>query len=275
MRILVLVSAIPAVVAAASLPEAPDGYRWEVDPSLSDEFEGTTLDRTKWIDHLPGWEGRPPGKFMPESVVVRDGSLQISLTSMSEPDGDFTIAAGAVQSTTARAHFGYHEARIKASPLSASSNFWFFSDVLAEGETEQKFELIVQMGIGESADHSHHMKSNAMMASRPREGTAKWTKAKRTDRAALRSGIADEFHTYGCWWVDANTIRFYADGEHVYTIHPATDFDEAPFRHPLFVSFVCETFDWQPIPTGEDLADPDRNTAYIDYLRSYRLVKDQ
>ncbi|GAB5562709.1 MAG: hypothetical protein SynsKO_43560 [Synoicihabitans sp.] len=254
-------------------PEAPEGYRWEINETLTDEFNGTELDATKWYDHLPHWEGRPPGKFMPSSISVADGFLQISMTPMAKPEGKFNIAAGAVQTKSDQIHYGYYEARIKASQLSASTNYWMYRDPIETEAGRIGMELIIQFGIGKSEGFSHHMKSNAMISLSPRENGAKKQKEKRTDRVELKSGVAEDFHTYGCWWVDANTLHFYADGENVYTINPATTFGEDPYRHPLKLSFVCEVFDWQPLPTLEELNDSSRNTAYIDYSRAYRLVK--
>ena len=48
-----------------------------MNPDFSDEFNGTALDATKWLDHHPTWKGRVPGLFMPSQVSVKDGYLQI------------------------------------------------------------------------------------------------------------------------------------------------------------------------------------------------------
>lgn len=89
----------------------------------------------------------------------------------------------------------------------------------------------------------------------------------------LKSPVDAEFHTYGCWWVDANTLKFYADGEPVATVEPATDFHPEPFDHPLRMNLVCETYDWETPPSVEQLNDDTINTTLYDYVRSYTLEK--
>ncbi len=264
-----------ADVLVGSPPEAPEGFRWENVETLSDDFDGTKLDSSKWHDHNPDWIGRPPGKFLPSAVRVGDGFLKISCTTLEKPDGKFTIACGTVQSKSRNALYGYYECRMKASQLSTSSNFWMVgNDIKVPGGTVG-IELIVQFTIGNAAGFQEHMKSNAMISFKSSEQGSRRKKAKVTDRVELSSGVADDFHTYGVWWVDENTLKFYADGDYVYTINPSTEFDDKPFRQPLSVNLVCETFDWQPLPTKDELADANRNTAYFDYVRAYRLVKDR
>jgi hypothetical protein len=51
--------------------------------------------------------------------------------------------------------------------------------------------------------------------------------------------------------------------------------DPKPFRHPMMMNLVCETYAWEQVPTDEELADNERNTAYFDYVRTFRLVKDK
>ena len=44
-------------------PEPPVGQRWILNEDFSDEFNGTSLDSDKWLDHHPKWSGREPGIF--------------------------------------------------------------------------------------------------------------------------------------------------------------------------------------------------------------------
>ena len=273
-RIFTLIVLLAANAAMAQTPPAPPaGFRWEVIKELTDEFNGMELDKTKWHDHNPNWVGRVPGKFMPSSVSVKDGYLHIQVKPLSPADGEFTIAAGTVQSRQ-KALYGYYECKMKASRLSASSNFWFVSDDIQLPAGTMKQELIVQFTNGKSDQHKDFMKSNAMVAFKPRAAEAKREKAKKTDRVKLDSSVSDDFHTYGLWWVDANTLRFYVDGAYAYTIHPSTKFHDQPFQYPHSINLICETLDWQPLPTHEELTDESRNSAMVDYVRSWRLVKD-
>ena len=257
-----------------SQPTPPDGFHWELITALSDDFDGMQLNLDKWHDHNPNWVGRPPGKFLPTSVTVEDGCLHIQCKLLTPPQGKFTIACGTIQAKQ-QALYGYYECRMKASQLSTSSNFWFVSNSVDTPQGKQGSELIVQFAIGKSAQHHQFMKSNAMVSLKRPGRNAKREKAKVTNRLQLRSSVSDDFHTYGCWWVDANTIKFYVDDEYAYTIHPSKKFGDKPFRHPLTMTLVCETLDWQPTPTPAELADAAKNTTLFDYVRSYQLVRDQ
>ena len=104
-------------------PPPPEGYVWVRDGRFSDEFDGDKLDTNKWFDHHPYWEGRPPAKFMPYTVSVKDGMMQIKNGILNAPGGKFTIACGAVVSKSVEAHYGYYEVRMKASRISMSSIF--------------------------------------------------------------------------------------------------------------------------------------------------------
>lgn len=43
---------------------------------LSDEFNGTELDQSKWLDHMSYWNGRG-AEFLPSNVSVAEGCLQL------------------------------------------------------------------------------------------------------------------------------------------------------------------------------------------------------
>jgi len=50
------------------------GYRLVED--LSDEFNGSELDRNKWFDHMTYWKGRG-SEFLPTNISVADGCLRL------------------------------------------------------------------------------------------------------------------------------------------------------------------------------------------------------
>ena len=58
------------------------GSDWKFIPDLSDEFNGRTMDTSKWYPYNPGWKGREPGYFSPANVNVKHGNL--ILTSKTE-----------------------------------------------------------------------------------------------------------------------------------------------------------------------------------------------
>ncbi|MDA8745523.1 family 16 glycosylhydrolase [Rubripirellula amarantea] len=269
-------ASLSTIVVAQSPPEPPEGYRWVKNEAFSDEFNGTDLDSSKWHDHNPRWKGRVPGKFVPSSVSVKDGFLQIKSTVLDPPDGEFTIACGAIQSKSQDALYGYYECRMKASSISTSSTFWLTNTPVAIPGGTLGLELDIQECIGNAQrwpSFKSEMKSNTHINFRPDNKDEEKKEAKKGGSTKLRSNVGDEFHTYGCWWANANEMKFYADGMYAFTITPSTDIVPHPFEHPLFMNLVCETYAWETPPTADDLADDSRNTTYYDYVRSYKLVK--
>ena len=58
----------------------PKAKKWVLVEQLSDEFEGDTLDESKWKNTNPkGWKGRAPGIFKKDVVSVADGQLRLTV----------------------------------------------------------------------------------------------------------------------------------------------------------------------------------------------------
>ncbi len=258
-------------------PVPPTGYKWVKNEAYSDEFNGTELDSTKWHDHYPGWPGRVPGKFLPENVSVKDGTLQIKSGVLDPPEGEFNIGCGAIQSKAKDALYGYYECRVKASSIRTSTTFWLFcKDVKVPGG-KLRLELDIQECIGNATrwpGFKEQLRGNTHVTFTPGDNPQGAKNAKRGMSGNLKSKVDEEFHTYGCWWIDANTMKFFADGEYKFTIRPSTELDETPFDHPMFLNLVCETYEWEVPPEIEGLNDDSKNTTYYDYVRSWKLVKD-
>lgn len=92
-------------------------------------------------------------------------------------------------------------------------------------------------------------------------------------RAAIHN-TAEDFHTYGLWWVDPNTLRFYYDGAYIFTINSATQYNPQPLARPMYMHMVTETYAWEPtLPTDELLADGTKNSTLYDWVRGYVVVR--
>lgn len=280
----VLVGLVLAGLVVAEPPPPPVGYRWVIQPQFSDEFDGDTLDQTKWrntfADGRSNWLGRPPAYFLPEAVSVADGTLQIRGGVLEEPRGPYTMHGGAVSSRTYDAHFGYYECRALASKLKMSTTFWLSSYKRPFGETADNLqdtysqELDIMEAVGGSEKHpefTDHMKSNTHFRHVPEPG-AKEVFYSKGAKGKLRSKVTDEFHTYGAWWQDARQVRLYADDEFFAHIEFNRELKAEPFEDPMKINFVVETYNWQPPPSPAELVDDSINTAYYEWVRSYRLV---
>lgn len=256
---------------------APEGQRWVLNAPYSDEFDGTELDRDKWHDHYPGWKGRVPGLFVPEALSVRGGMLHIQSGVLDPPRGDqgeWTIQCGAVQTKARAAHYGYYETRVKASNLTTSTTFWLKNLRDDEPRPHKVTELDILECIGDAQRwpaFADHMLSNTHLEYGVPAPGEEPVVIKKGDRSPVGGRVADGFHTYGCWWVDAVTMHFFLDGERVHTVELPTDTDPTPMDQPMFVNLVCEIYNWEVQPKTADLLDNTRNTTSYDYVRAWRL----
>lgn len=274
-------AAAPDSVAAPDLAPppvaAPEGHRWVLNETLSDEFDGDGLDANKWNDHFPGWKGRVPGLFVPEAVSVQDGELQIRVGVLEPARGDkgqWTVQCGAVQSKTPVAHYGYYEARIKASDVRTSTTFWMKHRGHGKGADRKSTELDILECVGNAEKwpgFAKNMMSNTHIEYAPAADGTEREGLKVGGRSPVGSRVADDFHVYGCWWVSPTTMRFFLDGQEVHTIELPTEHDPAPMNQPMFLNMVCETYSWEVPPAEENLLDDSRNLSRYDYVRVWTL----
>jgi len=252
-------------------PKPPSGFEWKLNPDYSDEFNGFKLDRKKWHDHHPRWEGRSPARFMPENVSVRKGCLRLQNKMLSKPihsgRSNFTIGGAAVVSKKTTAHYGYYECRLKASSTTMSSTFWlsgpshYFPGI---GKVSQELDILETIG---------KPKNNPSFATHMNSNTHVWhNRESRSagNKAPLPTSSDEAFYTYGAWWVDANTVHFYLNDEPVGTVQFDTSLLDAPFQYPMHLNMVTETYNWEEPPTPEEL-EGENTITLIDWVRAYTL----
>jgi hypothetical protein len=249
---------------ASMLPTPPAGYRWEMIPSLSDEFNGAALDKSKWLPYQPYWTGREPSRFEFANISEHGGFLLLkstttrdSLAGIADPNKDIWVSAACVSSTTARVSYGYYEARVKASDLTLTSSFWF------QGKYS---EIDVVEEIGKPVRRPEEAKLMMMNTHYFPNG---WATDKSTQTwKPMPTGSADNYHVYGVWWKDAHTAIFYHNGQEIAEVTTGGAFDE-----PMYLFFDTEVFaPWEGLPTIEDLKDPSKNTMSVDWVRAWKLA---
>lgn len=258
---------------AAQTPLAPEGFEWKKNDKFSDEFNGKKLDKNKWYDRSPYWvNGRRPATFRDYSVSVKDGCMQIK-NSVLKGDSIYNIAGGAVASVASDAYFGYYECRMKASAITMSSTFWMKNKPEKVGCVSEVQELDIVEIVGAKKrgfDFNNVMHSNTHTFHTDCDGT----KSSKSvgGNCPIIPAASEAFHTYGCWWIDANTIKYYLDGEYKFTVNPSTFYRDKPFNQPMYMHLVTETYNWESPPTEEELNNDAINTTYYDWVRSYKLV---
>ncbi len=99
--------------ALAVPPDPPVGKRWVLNEQFSDEFNGTSLDSSKWNNYHPNWIGRAPGLFVSSNVSVGGGYLKLKGGVLDPPQtingSEFNISCAAVTSKEQAASYGYYE----------------------------------------------------------------------------------------------------------------------------------------------------------------------
>jgi len=74
-----------------------------------------------------------------------------------------------------------------------------------------------------------------------------------------------EWHTYGVWWKDPETIIYYLDDHEVARQAPNGAIDK-----PMFMFFDTEQHHMR-LPTAAELNDESANAMQVDWVRSYSL----
>ena len=280
-----------------TLPKPPAGFKWTVNPDFTDEFEGHQLNAEKWHDKSPYWtNGRPPATFKAYNVSVENGCLRIKNNRLNPTEGNdgkpgtkYSYAGGAVASKSEQAWYGYYEVCMKASSTPMSSTFWLknpsntikYVDETGKLITEhhrQELDIIETIGTPTRFPNwNKQFNANTHYGLRVAGGGSppNLSVSGPKDQRAATDPSAEDFHTYGLWWVDANTMHFYYDGKFMFTIHPGTKYNPQPFARPMYMHMVTETYRWEPsLPTDDMLNDETKNSTHYDWVRSYVLVRE-
>lgn len=236
--------------------------KWEKIDLLSDEFDGSTLDVTKWLNDHPYWTGRMPSQFNKDNVSVGGGYLKIN-TTLADPahEGSSTkhwIWTGCVTSKSEMCYYGYYEARLKACNLSMSNAFWLQSQ-------KDIIEIDVTESIGNSKLVPKDSKTMNINTHDTRNGG--WENDIETRiQVELPDGkkSSDDFFVYGVLW-EPTRIVFYLNNKKVGEVNPKL------FDKKMFLFFDVEAFAWQGFPSVADLQNGMLDkTMYVDYVRSYK-----
>jgi beta-glucanase (GH16 family) len=228
---------------------------WMLLRPLSDEFNKTSLDTSKWKTYVAGWLGRPPALFVDHNVKVGHGTLQITMRKEAvSAEGtklgyhDYTTSA-----VESRAHvlYGYFEVRAKAMKSAGSSAFWFAAKNQENWNEIDVFEAGGSLPANPSRVFmsGHVFKEDGITVNR-----------NDTDFASVDPNVADEFHVYGVNWTP-EFIDFYIDGE------LRRHLKNTSWHLPATMIFDAETqVDWWGMPLDSDLP----SVYLVDYVRAWK-----
>lgn len=255
----------------ADPPPPPPGGHWEVMPELTDEFNVSGLDTSKWYNGCTYWTGRTPSQFVPQNVAVSNGFLQLrmttAVTNMADvPDpvhSNWVESACVASKTMAAKPYCYYEASIKVGRICMAQSFWFQKP----SATMDAEEIDVIENFGEAFVNPGT--TNQMLMN-----THYWPYHGAEDVSGKRAWempypAASDFHVYGVWRYETNDVRFYHNDSNVVSVVPGGSMDD---NHYMFLCNEVQLYNG--LPTLESLRDPLRNTMYVDWVHSWRLVPD-
>ena len=202
----------------------PMGKVWKQVDDLSDDFEGASLDATKWqsepVGSGWGWDGRPPALFKASNVTVKEGKMRVTVGKLDQPvvkDGKTFTHQGAIVRSRNPGRVGwYFECRMKANQTVMSSTFW----LMTKNDTKKKLELDIQECVGRTTEKTEEwgkhwyqiFHSNAIHRTNRHDST----KVQLQAQMKLETKNSDRYYVYGGWWKSPDEIRFYLDGQYAY-----------------------------------------------------------
>ena len=285
----------------AGSPYPPtDSENWNPEPVWRDEFDGNSLDGTKWTALNGGWgdEGQQVRNCYTrsdENINVSGGSLNLiglykpgaTCTGGNTKTGNFT--SGFVQ-TKNKAYFkyGYIEARIKM-PKNKSTwpGFWMSPNNSPYGPGWPDWGEI---------DIVEAKGSNRQFAASDAHWRDKNTPTGQTGSHRNRQGVippskfgtnndTTEWHTYGVKWTEGK-LEYFIDGEWHHTITEfknsnSTGSPNGPFDQDFFLrlnlaiggTYIDSPWDDPNNSVGAANGEGFPATMSIDYVRVYEMRK--
>lgn len=251
-----------------------DGSDWEC--TFSDNFEGTALNRSKWLPTKTsetGYLNGPTACFVdtPNNISVSNGTLKLRARREAAPFncvGSFTMQYTSGSVSTAQGRFsqtyGRFEIRAKVPPAQVKglqSSLWLWPDDAARyGAYPASGEIDIAEMYSQYPDRAiPYVHYNPLLLVDPLA----------TNTLCFISN-PDAFHTYALEWTPT-TLTFSYDGQIclVDTWAPALPLQRPqPFNQPFFVALT------QALGVGTNTFDPNTTplpaTTEVDYVRVWK-----
>ena len=245
----------PAATVAGSAPAG-----WTL--AWSDEFDGTRLDRGKWLAETGGhgWGNAELQHYTdrPENVRVEDGKLVIEARREAHGGNAYTSARLKTAGLMEQMH-GRFEARIKVPQGQGIwPAFWMLGADIGQVGWPRSGEIDIMENIGKEPDIVHGTVHGPGYSG---------DKAFGAPSRPARGRYADDFHVFAVEW-EAGEIRWYRDGIHYHTARPDLVKGEWVFERPFFMLLnLAVGGHWPGNPDGTTVL-PQR--MLVDWVRVYR-----
>ncbi|WP_298533960.1 Ig-like domain-containing protein [uncultured Algibacter sp.] len=262
----------------------PDGKKWIKYESMSDEFDawdGSKWFKSTWHYGVPVWMSTSNA-----NSGVADGKLWIKPTvNESNPEGRW-FQTSRIHSRAKTKYPMYTEASIKTCHISAYNTYW-----LNNGDSKNRDEIDI------IENNSNPSCTNCDATAFPTQMNSQYFQADENEEPQTirnygrfpRSGLSDtnplknigwneDYHVYGCLWIDSKNVQFYLDGEPAGSVVVGEHLDnnsyDREFTRELEIIFDVWTNSagWLGgLPNKSDLEDDSNNTMRIDWVRTWKL----
>lgn len=252
-------------------PTPPSGMEWQLDPELSDEFNGG-FDNNKWQKVLWNYPNTPTN-MLAKNSGVSDGNLWIKATLGPEPRW---FESSRIYSRKQVKYPMYTESRIITAHLSAYNTFW-----LNDGDINNRDEIDIiennsRPSCGCQPNFPWQMSSQYFQATNGNTVRAHGNFDNRnlsSDNPKRGVRWNEEYHTVGVWWKDANTIQFYLDGEPAGSVR--TERDLTRDLNLIWDLWTADENFLGGLAVRDHLRDDSINTMRIDWVHTYSLEEGE
>ncbi len=246
---------------AYAQPAGENPANWTVVNSLSDEFNGNSLNTSKWKFGHPWWVGRSPALFGgAQNAFVNNGLLNLKVTWF----GGATnyLRSGAIRSNNRDMKVGmYSEIEFRSHNLKMGNGFWFAHNERDSQNREDEIDV----------QEAFPTRFPKVMHSNVHNPQPNFTNDQPQPQTfTIQNGnVHNSYHKYGVWIVNNRTLRFYLDGVFQKQITTNSTIE------PLWMIINQETYDWiTPYPTRNEVNNGAINTTYVNYVRTWRKVEN-
>jgi len=247
---------------------------------FSDDFNGTTLDKTKW-ELCPEWDRQGRSSWRDDMVSVSGGYLHLKFIrdkalgeskTNNKALADNWIRAGGIRTIDKEYHplfengYGYYEARIKFPVVrGAWGAFWLMSRTqwITSDEGRDGTEIDIVETI-----NNHEGKYNAALHW---NGYGSQHKTAGSEGVTLPVNIYDsDFHIFALDWSPSEYV-FFVDGKEFWRVDGSAKFKNSGInQNPNYIKLTVEGSEWAGIlPEGFTEGE-----MLVDYMKVYNQPRN-
>lgn len=243
-----------------------------------DEFEGDSLDLTKW--EAPEMIRQGTSRWVKTLVKVEGGALHLGIRKTDDPKYRYDCGAVRTQKgykksqTMFQQRYGYFEARCKL-PQHVDADYWgafwlmagTVSDKVSDTREGTEIDIMESFNFAGQREHTMALHWN---------GYGKLHNATGIKCGPHREAADGQFHTFGLYWDEHYYVAF-LDGVEVGRTdmqglgkdEPGKTKSQGTCQQPAYVKLTCEAAPWSGLSHLWEKDMPAEDEMVVDYVRVY------